>query len=280
VEAAGAVKYKHQPVQKGCVTCHEAHGSAAAPALLKRDVPALCVGCHKMDSPILTRKHLGYPVKSSRCTTCHDPHGSDKPGMFLANVHPPVAKGQCAMCHEPATSKTPFKTKQVGADLCRTCHSQKMAAQLDRNRVHQPVAEGACLACHGPHASKDKGLLKGNAVAVCGECHADTIRRQAVSVTKHKPVGAGECHLCHDPHGGSAPLYFLTPNGIEMCGKCHDWQQHSTHPIGDKVKDPRNPNLVVQCSSCHRAHGSEYKHMIPLPNTSLMCTDCHDRFKR
>jgi predicted CXXCH cytochrome family protein len=200
--------------------------------------------------------------------------------MFLATVHPPVAKGQCTMCHEAPTSRTPFKTRQAGADLCRTCHSQKMAAMLDKTRVHQPVAEGACLACHGPHASKDKGLLKGNAVAVCGECHVDTIRRQAVSVTKHAPIAAGDCGSCHDAHGGNAPLLFKNANGIEMCGQCHDWQKHSTHPIGDKVKDPRNMNLVLQCSSCHRAHGSEYKHMIPYPTTTAMCTNCHDRFKR
>jgi predicted CXXCH cytochrome family protein len=100
-------------------------------------------------------------------------------------------------------------------------------------------------------------------VAVCGACHADTIRRQSVSVTKHAPVGAGECHVCHDPHGGNAPLLLANPNGIELCGQCHDWQKHSTHPIGDKVKDPRNPNLVVQ-----------------FPTTSALCTNCHERHKR
>jgi predicted CXXCH cytochrome family protein len=184
------------------------------------------------------------------------------------------------MCHEPATSKTPFKTRQAGAELCRTCHSHKMGLFLEKNRVHQPVAEGECLACHGPHASKSRGLLKANAVAVCGACHADTIRRQATSVTKHKPIGEGECHRCHDPHSGNAPLLFVNPNSIELCGQCHDWQQHATHPIGEKVKDPRNPNLAVVCSSCHRAHGTEFKHMLPFPATTALCTNCHERFKR
>jgi predicted CXXCH cytochrome family protein len=200
--------------------------------------------------------------------------------MFLAKVHPPVAKGQCAMCHEPATSRTPLKTKQARAELCRQCHSRKMATMLEQPRVHQPVAAGECLACHGPHASKGAGLLKGNAVAVCGSCHADTIRRQVTSVTKHEPIGAGECHLCHDPHGGNAPLLFVNANPVELCGQCHDWQKHATHPLGDKTRDPRNPNLSVQCTSCHRAHGTEHKHMLPFAATTALCTSCHELFKR
>jgi predicted CXXCH cytochrome family protein len=115
---------------------------------------------------------------------------------------------------------------------------------------------------------------------VCGACHADTIRRQAGSPTKHPPIAEGECHQCHDPHGGSAPLLFVNASGIELCGQCHDWQKHSSHPIGDKVKDPRNANLTVQCTSCHRAHGTEYKHLIAFPATTALCTNCHDRFKR
>jgi len=279
-EAAAGARHKHHPVQKGCTACHDPHGSAGAADLLKKDVPELCLGCHRVETPLLAKKHLGYPVKTARCTTCHDPHGSNVQGMLLAQVHPPVAKAQCAMCHEAATSRTPFKTKQAGAELCRTCHSHKMDLMLGRNRVHQPVAEGACLACHGPHASKARGLLKGDALATCGSCHADTIRRQAVSVTKHKPIGEGECYRCHEPHGGNGPLFFTNPDGIELCGQCHDWQQHASHPLGEKVKDPRNPSLFLQCSSCHRAHGTEYKHMLPFPTATALCTNCHERFKR
>jgi predicted CXXCH cytochrome family protein len=191
-----------------------------------------------------------------------------------------VAKAQCTMCHEPPGSKTPYKTKQAGAELCRTCHSKRMAEMLERPRVHQPVAEGACTACHGAHASKDPGLLKASGVVTCGVCHADTIRRQEQSPTKHKPINDGQCFQCHDPHGGNAALLFTDPNPITLCGKCHDWQQHSTHPIGEKIKDPRSANQYVICSSCHRAHGTEHKHMLPFGTTTALCTNCHERFKR
>lgn len=223
---------------------------------------------------------MGYPVKQARCTTCHDPHGSSSPGLLYAAVHPPVAKGMCSMCHEAPTSKTPLATRQQGVALCRTCHSQRIAQMLDRNRVHQPVLEGQCLACHGPHAGSRKGLLKANMVVACGACHADTVRRQVLSPTKHKPIAEGECTACHDPHGGSGPLLFQNPDPVELCATCHDWQKHATHPIGDQKKDPRNRNLTLECLSCHRAHGTGAKHLLPFGKVTDLCTNCHEQYRR
>jgi predicted CXXCH cytochrome family protein len=152
---------------------------------------------------------------------------------------------------------------------------------LDKARVHRPLLEGAaCLNCHGPHASKEKGLIKGNMVAVCGACHADTVRRQVVSPTKHAPVRDGQCDACHDPHSAGAALNFKNPDVVETCGQCHDWLKHSSHPMGEKLKDPRNKNLTIQCLSCHRAHGTEYKKLIPYPTTSELCTKCHEQYRR
>jgi predicted CXXCH cytochrome family protein len=200
--------------------------------------------------------------------------------MLYTNVHPPVAKAMCSMCHEPANSATPLKTRQQGAALCRQCHAPRIAQMLDKNRVHQPVAEGQCLACHGPHASKEKGLLRANMVVACGACHADTIRRQDLSPTKHKPIKQGQCTSCHDPHSSNAALNFVNGDIIELCGKCHDWQKHSTHPIGEAKKDPRNRNLTLACSSCHRAHGTDAQHLIPYPKTTALCTKCHEQYRR
>jgi len=67
---------------------------------------------------------------------------------------------------------------------------------------------------------------------------------------------------------------------VELCGRCHDWQKHASHPMGDKTRDPRNTNLVVVCTSCHRAHGTEHKHMLPFATPTALCTNCHDKFKR
>jgi predicted CXXCH cytochrome family protein len=273
IAEAARAEFRHAPVERGCKSCHDPHGSAKAPRLLKAPVPALCIGCHRADR--LASVHGGYPVVNARCTSCHDPHGSSVPRLLYATVHPPVLKRNCAQCHEPPTSKAPFRTRRAGAELCRGCHTERIARMLERSRVHSPVAAGACLDCHSPHAAPQRGLVKASMVAVCGRCHADTIRRQAVSPTKHKPIAAGSCTRCHDPHGSDAPLLLARQDVIGLCLSCHDWQKHATHVLGERHRDPRNPNLTISCLSCHRAHGTEYEHLTPFPGKNL-CTNCHE----
>ena len=272
VAQAAQAEFTHPPVQKGCTVCHEVHGSARGPKLLVAPVPQLCTGCHPARG--LAAAHANYPVGTARCTSCHDPHGSPVRRLLLATVHPPVAKRNCPQCHEPASSSRPFQTRRAGAVLCQGCHSKRIAAMLDNNRVHLPVAQGSCLSCHAPHASRDRGLVKGRTVSVCGSCHADTIRRQELSASKHQPIAAGACTRCHDPHAASAGLLFTTPDTLALCGTCHDWQHHMAHPIGARYPDPRNHNLTIQCLSCHRAHGSENQHLLPFRSLDL-CTQCH-----
>lgn len=275
------VKFKHSPVEKGCLTCHDPHASANNGFLLKSDVTALCVGCHKSDKPVFIKAHMGYPVANSRCTSCHDPHGSDVAGILYNTVHKPIASKMCNQCHEEPTSPTPLKVKRGGTDLCKGCHSTMVNQVFARNRVHWPLlSKEGCLSCHSPHASKHKGLLKQDTITLCGSCHKDTIRRQEKSMTKHAPIIAGECAACHDPHGADNVYLFKKESVVDLCGTCHDWQKHSTHPLGEKVRDPRSRSLSVQCLSCHRSHGTEYKHFIPFATTTELCTQCHDNFKR
>jgi predicted CXXCH cytochrome family protein len=67
---------------------------------------------------------------------------------------------------------------------------------------------------------------------------------------------------------------------VSLCGMCHDWEEHASHPIGPKFKDKRNPNLTMVCLSCHRAHGTEYQRLIPYPTVSALCVSCHQKYKR
>lgn len=280
-ETITKVKFKHNPVTKGCLVCHDPHASGKAEFLLKNGVPALCVGCHKTDLPSFVKKHMGYPVANARCTGCHDPHGSDMPGILYTNVHKPVANKMCNQCHAEAASADPLKTKKGGYELCRGCHSDLVNTMFAKNRMHWPIlGKEGCLSCHNPHASKQKGLLKADSLTVCGRCHQDTIRRQEKSETKHQPIKDGKCTACHDPHASDNLYLSKQANTIDLCGTCHDWQKHSTHPIGEKIHDPRNKNLTLQCLSCHRSHGTEYKHFIPFSTTSELCVQCHEKFKR
>lgn len=275
-DSIGKAKFKHNPVEKGCINCHNPHASPKASALLKDEVPALCKGCHQADRPIFSKQHLGYPVANSRCTMCHNVHGSDRAGLIYSTAHPPFSNKMCGQCHEGPGAADPLALKRKGFELCRGCHSTMVNEMFSKNRLHWAVVgKEGCPNCHTPHASSQPDLLRERMVPLCGRCHADTIQRQAKSPTEHEPVKDGMCTVCHTPHSSDNALLFTQTSVIELCGKCHDWQKHATHPIGEKVIDKRNKNLSMSCLSCHRSHGTEYKHMLPTATVTEMCVQCH-----
>ncbi len=279
--AATAAKFKHVPVGQGCVTCHDPHGSDQSVHLLKKAVPALCLTCHKPEGPAFVTAHMKYPVARADCTTCHDPHGSNQPGLLLDNVHPPLAARQCDKCHEPATSATPFATRKPGYELCQDCHGDMVKATLAKARLHWPVADRkGCVNCHSPHASRQEKLLKEATPALCGSCHADTLKRIAAVPVKHQPVTDGTCMACHSPHSSDSVHLFNDPSVNTLCTTCHDYSAHSAHPIGEKAVDQRNKNLRVDCLSCHKGHGTEYKWMLLAATNVELCTRCHKQFAR
>jgi DmsE family decaheme c-type cytochrome len=280
-EAVKKVKFKHIPMEQGCLTCHDPHGSDQSVRLLKNAVPALCVKCHKPDSPAFVTQHMKYPVAKASCTSCHDPHGSNQPALLLNSVHPPVSAGNCNQCHVGPDSPTPFATKQPGYELCKGCHGEMVTTTMAKGRLHWPVADKrGCVNCHNPHASRHDKLLKADTPELCRSCHADTLRRIAAVPVKHAPVDGGSCVACHSPHASDGVYLINQPSIGQLCAKCHDYQTHSAHPIGEKAVDPRNKNLRVDCLSCHKAHGTEFKHMLLAETNIELCTRCHKKFAR
>ena len=280
-EAIGQARFKHNPVGQGCLTCHGPHASENAPSLLRTDVPGICVGCHKPDTPAFRARHMNYPVAKADCTSCHDPHGSNQPALLLNTVHAPVGARTCDACHDAPTSATPFATKRAGFELCQGCHDEVVNATFAKGRLHWPVADKrGCVSCHNPHAAKHDKLLVANGANLCGRCHADTLKRIAATPVGHKPVAEGACTACHSPHGSNLPYLVDQPSLLAACAQCHDYQQHSAHPIGDEAVDPRNKNLRIDCLSCHKAHGTEFKWMLLTATTKELCTRCHTKFSR
>lgn len=294
------VRFKHSPVEKGCLNCHDPHGSAKGDHLLKDNLASLCGACHKPDNPAFVKQHMNYPVGKTDCSSCHDAHGSDSAGILYANVHAPVASKSCSQCHEASNAPTPFKTKRPGYELCRGCHSNVMNEIFSKNRVHWPIFDRVgCLNCHQPHASTQKKLLNDGMVNLCGKCHSDTLekqrklgalaKRERAAAPKgepergdltHQPVQEGNCGACHSPHASDSIFLMDKASVTDLCGTCHDWQKHSSHPIGEKVTDTRNKNLTMDCLSCHRAHGTEYRWMLTFKTTTDLCVQCHVRYKR
>lgn len=280
-EAIKKAKFRHSPVEQGCSTCHTPHASDKAGRLLKTAVPGICVNCHKPDIPAFTARHNKYPVGKASCTSCHDPHGSSQPALLLNTVHAPVGAGSCGQCHEAPDSATPFATKRPGYQLCKGCHSEMVNAAMAKKHLHGPVGDReGCVNCHNPHASKQNKLLKAETAQLCGSCHSDTIKRIGAVAAKHAPVDAGTCTACHSPHSADGSHLVDQDTVSKLCSTCHDYQTHSAHPIGEKAVDPRNPNLRVDCLSCHKAHGTDFKRMLLTETNLELCTQCHKKYGR
>jgi predicted CXXCH cytochrome family protein len=280
-ERIGENQFEHEPVEKDCLECHTAHLSEKNPKLLRDADPALCIECHEIDKVKFSRQHKGYPVQTGRCSACHDPHGSDTEAVLYDNIHDPVAEGKCDECHQKATSRSPLSLKDSGYEICEGCHYEEIIDMFNQPRVHWALLDkDGCINCHAPHGSANDGLLKESMISVCATCHADTVARQERATTQHPPVTDGECTECHSPHGSDTLFILNNTSFVEVCGACHDWQTHSTHPIGEEVLDPRNENITVECSSCHRSHGTEYKHFIYFENKDDLCVQCHTDYRR
>ncbi|MEW6599876.1 MAG: cytochrome c3 family protein [Nitrospirota bacterium] len=288
-EKIKTARFKHKPVNEDCMNCHNPHASATLGFLLKEDVPALCIKCHRTDNPAFGRQHMNYPVAASRCNSCHDSHGSSRPVIIFEDVHAPVTDKKCNQCHEEAGSQNPLATKKKGVELCRGCHKEMVDMAFAKNRVHWPMLDrDGCLNCHNAHAAKQKKLLTGTVLYVCGKCHSDTVDLQRISKNNPKntglcePVKNGDCVSCHSPHSSDYMLLQEKPSmSFDVCNKCHDWKTHSTHPVGEKIIDPRNKNLSVDCISCHRACGTGNKpSMSQFETVTETCIQCHKELER
>lgn len=275
------VKYAHSPVQDDCMTCHTPHASKENGFLLRQAAPELCLECHDSGKKTFKMQHADYPVEQADCSSCHNPHGSNTASMLYDNVHEPLAGRQCKQCHEPPASENPFATVKDSFELCQGCHYEMVNDTFNKDRIHWAVVDRTgCINCHSPHASTEPQLLNAPMKQVCSSCHSDTIARQDRALTKHDPIDDGDCSACHSPHSSNSAFILKEDSSVNMCGQCHDWQTHSTHPIGTEVNDPRNPNLSVDCLSCHRTHGTEYKYFIYSETINDLCVQCHQQYRR
>ncbi len=254
-------KVMHQPYARGqCAACHEPHNAGNIGLLRKESTAALCSSCHSRES--ITAGHKNFPQEPKNCLSCHNPHGSDRKGLVRNVLHDPYSKG-CGSCH---------KGGRVSSDICLGCHQKVEEAARSLHNHMMGSAGNACVACHSPHAGDTKMMLRGSMNVVCRTCHEDTFRRHAPMEFKHRS-SAGTCEKCHAVHG-SNQVAMMKGDGNAICSQCHESQGEFSHPVGDKVRDPRNGQMMT-CSSCHNPHGTEFKGLMRLSGVRDMCVQCH-----
>lgn len=265
----------HEPMRKGCGSCHDPHQSGSA-NLLSRSGPGQCFGCHPDRRGSNSRFHS--IISRQGCTACHDPHAGKEKGLLPAagadlcrlchgdqepkvqQVHTPVARGECTACHDPHFSDQPDLLPAVGAALCERCHASPTRGKV---RVHEPLAGGQCGPCHRGHGTDETSLLGGRPGPVCARCHGDLRSGSVV----HAPVAQGACTGCHDPHASNSSA-LLRAEGAKLCYSCHG------DMAGLEAMAHVHPALKDGCGTCHLPHAAEGAHLLRMQGDAL-CLGCH-----
>ena len=261
------IKYArpHAPFAKGrCLSCHEAH-YAENRLFLKKKGSSLCFSCHR-NTETLARIHKVKNVKGLDCLSCHNPHGGPQKGLLRSFRHPPYAQGKCQTCHQ---------NLKAGSDMCFKCHPKTRSDFYHQhNHLLGGYEENACLICHAPHVASNKEFLRDKPRRLCQRCHAETARQRAESLYIHPKWK--ECLACHLAHGSDSPS-MLNGDGNAVCVRCHETQGKFTHPVGEKVRDPRNGQPIT-CVTCHNPMGTNFKYNLRLSGEASLCLECHKNY--
>ncbi len=257
-------KYTHSPFKKGkCLSCHTDHYSNDI-RFLKKSGSKICLNCHKLDKKLEISHKFKFTEKN--CLNCHNPHGSQKTALLRDTFHEPFAKKECGSCHNK---------NMKNRDLCLNCHKNIIKSF---NKVHNHLLGGItpnpCLLCHNPHVGNTKELLSDAPERLCQQCHFETYKQKQNSLYIHPEWK--NCTICHEAHGENN-VAMLKGGGNNTCTQCHKTQGKFTHPVGDKVKDPRNGQSIT-CITCHDTMGTNFKYNLRLSGEGELCLECHKSY--
>ena len=266
-------KVQHAPFAQGrCAVCHDPHASDN-PGLLTKGGATLCGSCHRIDAA-LRAKHKGYPVEKAACHQCHDPHASARRALFRESLHAPFESGDCGTCHRGPGAADAFATLKPVNALCADCHGDVVEAS--RKAAFPHLAGGGCAACHNPHTGDGRALLRRPPQALCTTCH-DPGGSKSGEKGRHPTHGGFECTKCHAGHGGERPLFFVS-DSIELCGSCHKHEHGVSHPLSEKIRDPRT-GVPMTCRSCHGIHRADGEMYLFEADQRTLCLGCHKDLK-
>lgn len=242
-------------------------------------------------------------ILPKECTTCHDPKkikhsdsisGDSQPlcASCHKNIlektswqHSPAANSQCLACHKKSDDPLKIAIPEGKVEtICFRCHINKKA-WLSKKHIHGPVGTGDCTVCHNPHGDNNHSQLWADGKdELCVACHTDKkpmIQKESPIYYIHGILNGGGCIACHNPHATDNRFQLYKPIN-ELCVGCHTSLKgvERGHPVGGHpvqgVKDPRRPERMFACTSCHNPHGSDFKFL--LIGDILgghVCSQCH-----
>jgi len=258
-------KVVHEPVQKDCGYCHNAHNSKYR-HLIYRPMVELCTKCHVDQKKAISSRTQHEPVTAQKkCDNCHDSHATNFKDLLTANE-----ADLCVSCHGG-------KGKPVKDEKGRVLTNIKLVQQ--RKVKHEPFANGYCSDCHDAHGSPYVRLLrashprnfysvyKDENYGLCYGCHEKKriTAQKTTTLTGFrdgeknlhyvhvvKPDRGRSCRSCHDDHAADNPHLIrssvpygnvdwelpLTYTELSTGGKCaktcHDIQSYDNKGVRPK----------------------------------------------
>lgn len=232
----------HAEAGLGCKDCHSGSGTSSDPhsgfrtAPERRDIPALCGGCHS-DADYMRQYDPGLRVDQvteywtsihgqrlrnqddpnvATCVDCHPAHEIRPPDDLESSVHPQNVVETCGTCHADVERMAPYglPTDQV-EEYTRSVHGQLLLVQGE-------VAAPACNDCHGNHGAQPPGVS--SVRNVCGQCHA--LMADYFTQSGHQEnfdlLGFPGCSTCHEHHAVQPATFAnLNMRSAQVCPQCH-----------------------------------------------------------
>ncbi|HEC17403.1 MAG TPA: hypothetical protein ENI99_12650 [Sedimenticola sp.] len=249
-----------------CLSCHDIHGGIADTPALAADHRdgSLCKACHK--------RHYAPDDKEARKKGVHPINTELEKPVKLAEKE--IKKLTCISCHSTHKGKADTPALVAASDdgeICRTCHEQQDAKDLDDARkkgVHpvnmtlkeavniadMEVKKITCLSCHKLHKGEPgtpATVVEHRDGTLCRTCHD---AQMGVAWTDHDlaqtlPVKTNSLEQSHEQAG--------------LCGSCHSMhrnkEKHRFLFVGSMEKSITGSSTATArdglCLACHRENG-------------------------
>ncbi len=273
-----------------CKLCHSLHNGQSGALIKESTQTGMCFTCH--DGTAATNNIASifaadsgnityHPVKDTelaageliRCSDCHNPHGTAKPGggyyprlLRANNGTGLVYEGPefCLTCHGNDRRWSPVYFQNTLGD-----HTNPSAAHYDSSKLALQPASGSkvtCVMCHDKHASSNNRLIredKGTEDTLCFQCHntvQNSVYKDRNIFSEFSRTGSRhnifdndqtdgskvECRNCHGPHT-VAPVRFGAKLNISDISDPDDTFKFFTAGSGSRNTSGRLSDFCIKC---------------------------------